>query len=204
MKLGTTLAQLEEMKKMAAGHPERMAQYRLAQKRYDEMIAEYFNEESGVKFIAHPMESFVAQLEAKAKESGDPGDKARAVIMRDRLNHYEAEKTQHLDWRRSRERLSGLIDSGAKVTQRDIDEAYKLARHNPSAEVVTLYSRLKSVKQAQEDGTYTPLTPPEPPKVTAEDVEAARLKAQRTSSARDIADYAVLKRQYQAVEEAGA
>lgn len=104
----------------------------------------------------------------------------------------------------SRDRLRGLLDTGATITQTDVDEAERVAWENSGLDNLVLYARLKSVKQAQEDGTYTLPTPPEPPKVTAEDVEAARVKAQRTSSTRDIADYAVLKRQYQTVEEAGA
>ncbi|WP_410770127.1 hypothetical protein [Fontibacillus sp. BL9] len=202
MKLGTTFAQLEEMKVMAAGHPEKIAKYSQAKKQYDEMIAEFFNEESGVKFIAHPLESYVAEIEAKAEESGDPGDKARAIIMRDRLNHYEKEKTKHVDWRTSRERLRSLIDIGAKISDKDIREAERVARHNPSAESRVLYARLKTVKQAQEDGTYTPPAPPETPKVTAEDVEAALTKAQKTSATRDIAEYSALKRKFEAQEGA--
>lgn len=197
MKLGTTFAQLEEMKVMAAGHPEKITKYSQAKKQYDEMIAEFFNEESGVKFIAHPLESYVAEIEAKAEESGDPGDKARAIIMRDRLNHYEKEKTKHVDWRTSRERLRSLIDSGSKISDKDIREAERVARHNPSPESIVLYSRIKSIKQEQEDGIFQPPTPPEPTKVTAEDVEAARVKAQRTGSTRDRAEYAVLKRKYE-------
>lgn len=203
MKLGTTLSQLEEMKVMAGGHPERMARYKLAKERYEAVIAEYFNEETGVEFVAHPADFYVAELEAKAEESSDPGDKARAVIMRDRLDHHEKGKTKHADWKVSRERLRSLIDSGAKVTEKDMREAERVARHNPSPESRVLYSRLKSVKQEQEDGTYTPPSVPEPPRVTAEDVEAARVKAQRTHSTRDIAEFASLKRKYQEAEEAG-
>lgn len=199
MELGTTLSQLEEMKVLAAGNPRKIADYALAKKRYEETVAEFFNEESGVKFYAHPTESYITELEAKAEKTGDPNDKARAAIMRDRFAHYAKEKTQHIDWRISRERLHDLLGSGGKVTQKDIDEAYRVARHNPTPEMSSLYSRLKSVKQAQEEGTYQPPAAPEPPKVTAEDVEAAREEAQRTSSTKDIAKYAALKRKYEGV-----
>lgn len=203
MKLGTTLSQLEEMKVMAGGHPERIAKYKLAKERYEEIIAEYFNKESGVKFVDLPSEYYVAELEAKAEESGDPRDKARAAIMRDRLDHQEKGKMKHIDWKVSRERLRSLIDNGAKITEKEMREAERVARHNPSDESRVLYARLKSVKQAQEDGTYTPPAPPETPKLSAEDVADAFEKAQRTSSTRDIAEYSVLKRKFEAQEGAG-
>lgn len=68
-------------------------------------------------------------------KNGSIQTRPKAVTtMRDRLNHYEAEKTQHLDWRRSRERLSGLIDSGDKVTQRDIADYAVLKRQYQATE----------------------------------------------------------------------
>ncbi|PAK55418.1 hypothetical protein [Paenibacillus sp. 7541] len=143
MKLDTSFAKLEEMKTMAAGHPEKIAAYTMAERRYKETVAELFHEDSGVKFLEHPPESYVAELEAKAEESGDPADKARAVILRDRLDYHAAKKTAHIDWRISRERLRNILVNDEKVTGADVQEAYRLARHNPSAQMMSLYTQIK-------------------------------------------------------------
>ncbi|WP_459965383.1 hypothetical protein [Paenibacillus sp. JCM 10914] len=131
------------MKVMSTGNPEKIAAYTMAERRYKDTIAELFHEDAGVEFHEHPSESYVTDLETKAAESGDPTDKARAAILRDRLDYYDAEKTKHFDWRISRERFRKLLVEGGKVTGADVQEAYRLAKHTPSVELMSLYSQLK-------------------------------------------------------------
>lgn len=142
MKLGTSIGKLNEMKSLATGDPRKIAEYTLAQRRYDATVAEYFNEDDGVKFYDAPRESYVLELEARA-EKGTDRDKARAVILRDRYEAIESERTAHHDIRLVKHRLMQRLDSGEKLTQRDLNEAHRLAKLNSTTENRVLYSRVK-------------------------------------------------------------
>ncbi|MFL1674816.1 hypothetical protein [Paenibacillus dendritiformis] len=196
MKLGTSWAKLEEMKVMAQGHPERIAKYSMAKRQYDETVAEFFNEEDGVSFISTPSLRHVEEFEERAK-SGTERDKVRAIIIRDRYEALEGEKTKHIELRTTQQELLSRIDGGEKLTQADVNAAYRLARLNPSDDNRVLYSR---VKREFENPTEKQPTTPVQEKVTREMVEAAAGKARATGSVRDNAAYAVLKRQYESQE----
>lgn len=193
MKLGTSFAKLEEMKVMAQGHPERMAKYNVAKRQYDDVVAEFFNEEDGVSFYSAPRESYVLELEERAKH-GTERDKARAIIIRDRYDSHRAEKTRHIEIRTTQQELLASLDSGEKLTQADVDSAYRLAKLNPSADNRVLYAR---VKREFENPTERKPAAPAIEKVTREQVEAAADKARTSYRTEDRVAYAVLKRQYE-------
>lgn len=143
MELGKTITQLEEMRVMAGGSPERIARYSGAKKEYESVVAHLFNDESGVEFVQYPNLNYVTELEKKAAETGDPDDEARAIILRDRYTHNENSNNKSKDWRVSRKRLTELLTSDKPVTKGDVDEAHRLARYNSSTEMRVLYSTLK-------------------------------------------------------------
>ncbi|MBP1905504.1 hypothetical protein J2Z32_002134 [Paenibacillus turicensis] len=143
MRLGTTFSQLEEMKVMAGGSPERIAKYSTAKREYEAAIAHLFNDESVAEFVQYPNLNYVNELEQKAAETGDPDDEARAIIMRDRYTHNENSNNKSKDWRASRKKLTELVNSGGPVTKGDLDEAHRLVRYNSSTEVRVLYATLK-------------------------------------------------------------
>lgn len=196
MKLGTSWAKLEEMKVLAQGHPERIAKYSMAKRQYDDTVAEFFNEEDGVRFISLPDEHDVEAFEERAKH-GTERDKARAIIIRDRYEAHQTEKTRHIEIRTTQQDLLSRLSSGEKLTQADVNAAYRLARLNPSDDNRVLYAR---VKREFENPTEKQPTAPVQEKVTREMVEAAAGKARATGSVRDNAAYAVLKRQYESQE----
>lgn len=143
MKPDITYSKLQEMKKMSYGDPQRIAAYTMAQRRYDETIAQYFNEETGVKFYTHPTESYVEQLEKKAAKTGNYDDKARAVIARDKFEHIEKESVKPVDWRISKQNLRELLVEGGEVTRKDVDEAYRVAKLSGTTESQVVYAQLK-------------------------------------------------------------
>ncbi|GIP21062.1 hypothetical protein [Paenibacillus sp. J22TS3] len=150
MKLDTNYSQLVEMKAMSWGNPERIAAYTLAQRRYDDTVAHYFDEESGVKFMANPSQSYVEGLEAKAAETGNDDDKARAIIARDQFEHYEKDRVKHIAWQVSRQNLRRLLVEGGKVTRKDVDEAHRIAKLNATMENLAVYSQIKQKFGTQE------------------------------------------------------
>lgn len=196
MKLGTSFAKLEEMKVMAQGHPERIAKYNVAKRQYDDVVAEFFNEEDGVQFKSQPNERDVEAFEERAKH-GTERDKARAVIIRDRYDSHRAEKNRHVDIRMSQRDLLSRLTGGEKLTQDDVNAAYRLARLNPSEDNRVLYAR---VKREFENPTEKQPTAPVQEKVTREMVEAAADKARTSYRTEDRVAYAVLKRQYESQE----
>ncbi|MNN60748.1 hypothetical protein D3C81_1759500 [compost metagenome] len=149
MKLDTNYSKLAEMKAMASGHPGKIVEYAVAKRAYEDNVAHFFNEESGVKFISNPSQSYVDELEAKAAETGDDGDKARAAIARDQFNYYEKDRVKHIDWKVSRQNLRRLLDGGGEVTRKDVDEAHRVAKLNATTENIAVYSQ---IKRKYEDG----------------------------------------------------
>lgn len=192
MKLGTSFAKLEEMKKLASGDLWKIAEYKQAQREYDDMVAEYFNVEDGVKYISHPHEWYVLELEERAK-TGTDRDIARAVILRDRYNTHEADKLAYFDQRATQQELTARVSSGAKLTQKDVDAAHKHAKLNPSEENRVLYARIKREFENPTERTVPLASEP----VTQEMVDAAADKARRSGSTHDNAAYAVIKRQFE-------
>jgi len=193
MKLGITLAKLEEMKKLAPGHPQKLAEYTLAQRKYDDMIAEFFTEEDGVKYIRSPHEWYVRELEERAK-TGTDRDTARAVILRDSYT-YHANRSEgaYLDQRVTKQELIAKLSGGEKLTQKDVDTAYRHAKLYHSEENRVLYARVKREFENPTERT----APSEPEPVTKEMVDAAADKARRTGRTQDRVTYALVKREFE-------
>lgn len=193
MKMATTLAKLNDMELMSRGNPQKITAYKVKQKEYDDMVASLFTPESPIKFSHTPSDSIVSHAEQLAAESGEPDDLARAVILRDRFEFYEADNMKHLDWKETRSRLKAKLASGERLSQRDVLTAEKLARANSSLDNLALYSK---VKTEYEHPTERVEEEPElPRKVTADDVEKAREQAQYNPSPANIAKFTQLKRE---------
>lgn len=189
-------AKLVEMKKLSGGHPQKIAAYTAAKREYDDTIATMFTDDAPFKYADSPTESYVHEAEAHAAKTGDADDLARAAILRDRFNYHEGLKTAHLEYRTTAASIRAKLQSGNKLTAADVQEAYKFAKLNPSADNLTLYSR---IKREHENPTERPAqSEPAAAQVTAEDVEAARATAQANPSAQNLARFAATKREYEA------
>lgn len=191
-------AKLREMEKLSKGNPQKIAQYSTAKREYDETIAAMFPEDSPIRFVESPAEHFVTDAEARAKETGDADDIARAAILRDRFEAYADESTAHIDLRTTATSLRAKLQNGDELSPRDVKDAWRLAKLNASIANVALYSQVKS---AQENPSERPPAK-EVVKVTAEDVEAARTAAQANPNAHNIAQFSVAKREYAVQTEA--
>ncbi|MFC6652081.1 hypothetical protein ACFTAO_12720 [Paenibacillus rhizoplanae] len=192
-------AKLREMEKLSKGNPANIAKFTAARKEYEETIAVLFPEDSPIRFVGSPDESYVADAEARAKETGDAEDIARASLLRDRLNAYEQDATAHIDLRTTATSLRAKLRNGDELTEKDVRDAWRLAKLNASIDNVSLYSQ---VKKAQENPSERPPAAPEVAKVTGEDVEAARAAAQANPSSQNIARFSTAKREYTAQIEA--
>lgn len=129
--------------KLATGNPERIAAAVAMKKQYEGNVAAFFNEESGVSFIPTPTAEDVDRFNAKAEETGDADDLARAAIIADRFAHFEGEKTAHLVTRATGVHLREKLQSGEKVTAGDVRKAHEFAKLNSTVENISLYSQLK-------------------------------------------------------------
>lgn len=136
---------------MSRGNPQKIAEYKSAEHVYNDMVAEYFREEDGVQFSSRPSEAYVNEIETKAKETGDERDLTRAAILRDRLDHNASDSRKHIDWRETRQRLTSAIQSGEKITDRDVQEASKLVKQNSSVDMLVLYSEVKKTHESQKE-----------------------------------------------------
>lgn len=142
MKLGTSIGKLNEMKRLASGDPQKIAEYTRAQRQYDDTVAEYFNKEDGVKFYGAPSESYVLELEERAVNGSDR-DKARAVIIRDCYEATEADKTFHNDIRIVKQYLVQRLENGEEITQSDLSTAHSVANLDSTVENRVLYTHVK-------------------------------------------------------------
>lgn len=193
MKMEITLTKLKEMELMSRGNPQKTIAYKLKQKKYDDMVSSLFTDDAPIKYLPSKSEEYVQRAEQIAAESGDPDDFARAVILRDGFEFYEADNMKHLDWKNTRSQLKAKLDSGERLSQRDLLTAERLARSNSSLDNLVLYSR---VKTGYEHPTERVEEEPElPRKVTADDVEKAREQAQYNPSPANIAKFTQLKRE---------
>lgn len=193
MKMSTTLAKLKDMELMSRGNQQKISAFKIKQKEYEDTIAELFNEDSPVEFLHTPSDSAVIRAEQLAADSGDPSDLARAVILRDRFEFYEAEKVKHIDWKETRSQLKAKLASGERLSQRDVLAAERLARANSSVDNLALYSQVRT--QYANPTERVKEEPESPRKVTADDVEKAREQAQRNPSPANIAKFTQLKRE---------
>ncbi len=197
MKLGITLAQLMDMEVLCQGNPKKMAEYTQAKRKYDDMIAEFFNEEDGVEYIPTPTPYYVEELERRA-ENGTDRDKARAIILRERYDARENKKNNHHHKiKATKSELRDKLGRGDEITAQDMEDAYWLSRHNPSSENLALYSQLKRAHENPtiQDGRQAEHSAKlESDKVTPEKVQQAYDKAKETGRMTDHVAYASLKR----------
>ncbi|MBE0335579.1 hypothetical protein [Paenibacillus sp. 23TSA30-6] len=142
--LTVTARKLEDMKLMARGNPQKIAEYVVRKREYDDTVDRYFKEQySGFNFVDLPSEEYVIKAEARAAETGDDADAMRAAILRDRIKYHESQKDVHKDWRRIREELTTKLANGDTITKRDIESVEHLTRQNSSVDNLALYTRVK-------------------------------------------------------------
>ncbi|MFD0588659.1 hypothetical protein ACFQZE_11640 [Paenibacillus sp. GCM10027627] len=145
-----TLSKLEEMKSLCGGNPSKIAEYKAAREAWYAEIQDLFREDEGNEYAELPAESYVEEMEARAKQSGDARDIRRAQILRDnRTYHVEDIHYRARDWLETRTKLSELVSNGGKVRKADVNVAYKLARQNSTVDMRVLYTQIKRAYDAQ-------------------------------------------------------
>ncbi|MFK4340798.1 MULTISPECIES: hypothetical protein [Paenibacillus] len=142
--LTVTAGKLEDMKLMARGNPQKIAEYMVRKREYDDTVDRYFKEQdNGFNFVDLPSEEYVTKAEARAAETGDEADAMRAAILRDRAQYSASQKDVHKDWRRTYTDLTAKLANGDTITQRDLEDAEHLARQNSSLDNLVLYRKIK-------------------------------------------------------------
>ncbi|WP_418039189.1 hypothetical protein [Paenibacillus xylanilyticus] len=131
-----------EALKMAPGNPEKIVRAKRMEREYNETVALMFNEESGVSFIPVPDAKDVERFDARAKETNDPDDFARAHLIRDRFDYYEGQKTAHIDHRVLGSQLRTKLAEGT-VNNADVKAAERYAKSNPTSDNIALYTQIK-------------------------------------------------------------
>ncbi|MFK4166637.1 hypothetical protein ACI2LM_10260 [Paenibacillus lautus] len=142
-------SEIVKAEKLATGNPMEIAKAAQLKRDYEGNIAAFFGEESGVSFVPVPTAEDVERFNAKAAETGDADDHARASIISDRFAHFEGEKIAHLVNRATGEQLRTKLRSGEKITASDVRAAHEFAKLNSTADNISLYSQLKR-KQEEE------------------------------------------------------
>ncbi|GIO93538.1 hypothetical protein [Paenibacillus lactis] len=136
-------SEIVKAEKLATGNPMKIAKAALMKREYDESVAAFFNDESGVSFVPVPTAEDVERFNAKAAETGDADDHARAALIADRFAHYEGEKVAHLVNRATGEQLRTKLHSAEKMTDADVRAAQEYGKLNPTADNISLYSQIK-------------------------------------------------------------
>ncbi len=200
MKLPISARQLEKMKLEARGNPQKIAEYSMAKQRYEDMIKQYFNDET--PFVSLPADWYLQQLEEKAK-SGNPDDVMRYLILKERrdMHEYEASGQDARDIRQAKHELQTKLMSGEKLTQRDLRIARELALKISSVDNLVLYSKVKQAIEQQPEGQVEVVTESgKPSRVTKEMVDEAYQHAKKTGRIDDQVRYSVLKREFELQE----
>lgn len=131
-----------EALKMSSGYPEKIVRAKRMEREYNETVELMFNEDSGVSFVPVPTAQDVERFDGRAKETNDPDDIARAHLIRDRFDYYEAEKSAHIDHRVLGGQLRTKLAEG-KVTKADVKAAQRYAKSNPTPDNIGLYTQIK-------------------------------------------------------------
>jgi hypothetical protein len=185
------------MKLEMRGNPQKIAQYNVAKRMYDDMIALYFNEE--FPFARLPSEDYVERLKERAK-SGDTEDVMRYEIMKERrdMHEYEASGQDARDIRLLRQDLITKLTNGEKLSQGDIRAARELVLRIGSIDNQVLYSKIKRTYEQQQSGEVEMVQDkPSDVSITKEMVDEAYQRAKATGRIEDSARYAILKRNYE-------
>jgi hypothetical protein len=197
LKLPVSARQLEKMKLEMRGNPQKIAQYNVAKRMYDDMIELYFNEE--FPYAHTPSEDYVERLKERAK-SGNTEDVMRYEIMKERrdMHEYEASGQDARDIRLLRQDLVTKLTNGEKLSQGDIRAARELVLRFGSIDNQVLYSRIKRTYEQQQTGEVEKVEDkPSDVSITKEMVDEAYQRAKTTGRIEDSARYAILKRNYE-------
>ena len=135
------LSNLDEMKLMASGNPQKLAAYTIKRRELDEIKATHFNED--FPFVNGFSQSYLDEL--KAYSEANPEDESAQVryqLQKERFAVQEASRTAHIDKRLVKTDLMRKLQAG-ELVDADLKAAHRLAKTNSSLENMTLYSRIK-------------------------------------------------------------
>lgn len=144
------LANLDEMKMMARGNPQKIAAYAAKKHELEGLKAAHFNEEH--PFVNGFRESHLEELKQFAADNpDDESAQIRYNLQRERFAVQESQKTAHIDGRVAQMELRHKIREGEPLTKADLQIAEKLARRVSSAENIAMYSQVKALIAAENE-----------------------------------------------------
>lgn len=137
------LANLDELKMMARGNPQKIAEYKVKQSEFEQLTAAHFNDEHPFSnsFDEHHLEKL---REVAEQNPEDESAQVRYALQKERLTVQESRKTAHIDHRVARSELRSKLAAGEKFTKVDLEMAAKLARQISSPENIAMYSQIKT------------------------------------------------------------
>jgi hypothetical protein len=137
------LANLDELKMMARGNPQKIAEYKVKQSEFEQLKAAHFNDEHPFTngFDEHHLEKL---REFAEQNPEDESAQVRYALQKERFTVQETRKTAHIDIRIARSDLRNKLVSGEKFTKGDLELAEKLARQNSTPDNISMYSQIKS------------------------------------------------------------
>jgi hypothetical protein len=136
------LANLDEMKLMAGGRPEKMAEYATRKAQFEQIKTNYFNEDFPFVngFDEHHLESLKQYAEANLE---DEAAQVRYALQKERFAVQEKNKGAHHERKALTSDLRQKLVSGEQLSNADLQTAEKLARQNPSPDNLVMYSTIK-------------------------------------------------------------
>ncbi|WP_019241353.1 MULTISPECIES: hypothetical protein [Bacillus] len=135
------LANLNEMKMMARGNPQKLAEYTMKERHLELIKDEHFSEEH--PFIDGFLESHLQQLKDFAEANpDDESAQVRYNLQKERFAVREAEKTRHIDTRIMKSEINQKMQEG-NITTSDLKKAEYLARTYGSLQDLARYAQIK-------------------------------------------------------------
>jgi hypothetical protein len=142
-----TTDKLEELKTKARGGSDRQrADYVQAQKKHDEMVQLFFEDE-GIDFLTRPSEG--ALKEFKEEFEANPDDinaKARYMMVKAQFDASSREtiNNKYKDFRLQQQEVRDIVaDADAKVSPAILEQARQVAVQNPNTENRAAYALIK-------------------------------------------------------------
>ncbi|WHY93757.1 hypothetical protein QNK12_09970 [Neobacillus cucumis] len=136
------MANLDEIKMMARGNPQKIAEYKMKLAELEELKVAHFNDD--YPFVNGFNESHLEELRKFAE--GNPDDESAQIryeLQKERFATQENRKTAHIDLRIARSELQSKLAAGERLSKSDLVMAEKLARQNTSPENMAMYSQIK-------------------------------------------------------------
>lgn len=136
------LANLDEVKMMARGNPEKIAKYVRDRDAYKEVLKTHFNED--FPFVQGFDQHHLSDLKKFAEENpDDESAQVRYNLQKERFAVQESNKTKHIDLRVGIQQLRQKISAGEKLVKSDLLAAEKLVRQSSTPDNLAMYSTIK-------------------------------------------------------------